>query len=171
LKGSSFDQQGSAARMTEYLVGCGYRKIICYGGNYKQMSLREAGYREVMEKHQLVPVFLNYQKVTPDELIDEKPDAVFCGDDFRACLLLQSAYRRNIRVPDVFGVSGFGNTVSSQYSSPPLTTVDESYFETGVIGCRRMISLIEKGTAGEHCSISGELVIRESTRNILSLKS
>ena len=161
-----FDQQGSAAAMTGYLVQCGYKKIICWGGNYHQMPLRAAGYREVMEKHHLSPIFINREAAAPDDLIKEKPDAVFCGDDYRACRLLQAAYRRGIRVPDVFGVAGFGNTVAGQYSSPPLTTVDEPYFDIGVISMRRLIFRLEGKSIPESTPVVGKIIVRDSTKNI-----
>lgn len=160
------DQQNSAAAMTEYLVECGYKKIICYGGNYPQMPLREAGYREVMEKYQLPSQFLNHHSVSPDDIIDLNPDAVFCGDDYLACRLLQAAYLRNIRIPDAFGVAGFGNTNVSNFSSPALTTVDESFFESGVISMRNIILSIENKKFPEQTPITGKLIIRESTKNL-----
>lgn len=163
-----FDQQGSAAAMTEYLVQCGYKKIICWGGNYRHMPLREAGYREVMERHHLSPIFINREAAAPDDLIDEKPDAVFCGDDYRACRLLQAAYRRGIRVPDVFGVAGFGNTAAGQYSSPPLTTVDEPYFDIGVISMGKLLSRLEGRSIPESAPVVGKIIIRDSTKNIQS---
>ena len=162
---STFDQQGSAAAMTEYLVQCGYRKIICYGGNYRRMPLREAGYRTVMKKHHLRAVFVKLDEVEPDDLIDEKPDAVFCGDDYLACRLLQAAYRRGIVIPDVFGVAGFGNTVAGQYSSPALTTVDEPYFDNAVIAVRRMIFRLEGKSLAESAPVIGKIIVRESTEN------
>lgn len=158
-----FDQQESAAAMTEYLVRCGYRKIICWGGNYRQMPLRETGYRKVMEKHHLSPVFLNLNEVRASDLIDEKPDAVFCGDDYQACRLLQAAYSRGIRVPDVFGVAGFGNTTAGRYSSPALTTVDEPYFDIGIIAMRNIISRLEGRSIPETTPVIGKIIIRDST--------
>ena len=170
LKNSSifsiFDQQASAAAATEHLVQCGYKKIICCGGNYRQMVLREAGYRQTMEKHDLSALCLNYHQVSPDDIIDHHPDAVFCGDDYFACRLLQAAYRRNIRIPDVFGVAGFGNTNVSQFSSPSLTTVEEPFFESGLIGMQNVLSLLKTGNIPKRTPIVGKLVIRESTRNV-----
>ena len=161
-----FDQQQSAAAMVEYLVKCGYRKIICCGGNYREMVLREAGYREIMTKYQLPALCFNYNTVSPDDLIDQTPDAVFCGDDYFACRLLQSAYRRNIRVPETFGVAGFGNTNVSQFASPALTTVEEPFFEAGVIAMQKVLALLRHGKIPEYTSIVGKLIVRESTKNI-----
>ena len=162
----AFDQQGSAAATTEYLWQCGYRKIICYGGNYRRMSLREAGYRTVMKKHHLRPAVMKSDEVTPDDLIDLKPDAVFCGDDYLACRLLQAAYRRKIVIPDRFGVAGFGNTVAGQYSSPSLTTVDEPYFDNAVAAVRRLIARLEGKSFTEPAPVIGKVIVRESTENI-----
>lgn len=164
--GAIFDQQGSAAAMTEYLVQCGYRKIICYGGNYRQMPQREAGYREIMEKYQLHAEFFNHNDVSPDEMIDMRPDAFFCGDDFLACRLLQAAYKRNLRVPEAFGVAGFGNTNAGQFSSPALTTVDEPYFESGILHMQYIISMLENKPAPKHEPMTGKIIIRESTQNV-----
>ena len=166
FQNSIFDQQKSSAAMVEYLVQCGYKKIICCGGNYPQMVLREAGYREIMIKYQLEELCFNYNSVSPDDLIDLKPDAIFCGDDYFACRLLQAAHRRNLRIPDAFGVAGFGNTNVSQFSSPALTTVEEPFFESGVIGMKNVVSLLKNGNIPEHTPMVGELVIRESTKNI-----
>ncbi|MBQ9338123.1 MAG: LacI family DNA-binding transcriptional regulator [Lentisphaeria bacterium] len=163
---SSFDQQGSAAAMTEYLVQCGYRKIICYGGNYRRMPQREAGYREVMKKHHLPPTVVKFDEAAPDDLIDEKPDAVFCGDDYLACRLLQTAYRRGIVIPEVFGVAGFGNTSAGQYSSPALTTVDEPYFDNAVISVRRIIFRLEGKNIPESAPVIGKIIVRDSTKNM-----
>ena len=162
-RGVLFDQRRSAAAMTEYLVKCGYRKILCYGGNYSQMPQRLAGYHAVMEKHHLVPVSFNYGEAAPDDLIDEKPDAVFCGDDFLACRLLQAAYKRKVSVPETFGVAGFGNTVAGQFSSPALTTVDECHFDLGLIGMRKLISRLEGVDIPESAPVIGKIVVREST--------
>ena len=137
-----FDQQKSAAAMVDYLVKCGYRKIICCGGNYRQMVQREAGYREIMDKYQLPSLCFNYNSVSPDDLIDLKPDAVFCGDDYFACRMLQAAYRRNIRIPETFGVAGFGNTSVSQFASPALTTVDILPYDIGIHSAKLMLKLI-----------------------------
>ena len=162
---SNFDQRRSAAAMTEYLVGCGYRKIICYGGNYRWMPQREAGYREIMEKHHFTPVFLKSNEFKPEDVIDEKPDAVFCGDDYLACRLLQAAYKRKILIPDVFGVAGFGNTVAGQFSSPALTTVDEPYFDNAVITMKRLICRIEGKSISESTPVIGKIIVRDRTKN------
>ena len=166
-----FDQQASAALVVEHLISCGYKKIICCGGNYPQMPLREAGYREVMAKYQLPATALNYNDISPDELIDLKPDAVFCGDDYFACSLLQTAYKRRLRVPETFGVAGFGNVNAGQFASPALTTVEEPFFETGVIAVQNVISMLEHGTIPERPPIVGKLLVRDSTKNIVSPNS
>ena len=163
---SIFDQQKSAAAMVDYLVKCGYRKIVCCGGNYRQMVQREAGYREIMEKYHLTSLCFNYNSVSPDDLIDLKPDAVFCGDDYFACRLLQAAYHRNIRIPETFGVAGFGNTSVSQFASPALTTVEEPFFESGVSNMKNIITLLKHGKISEQTPIIGKLIIRDSTMNI-----
>ena len=119
-----------------------------------------------MEKYALSALCLNYHQFSPDDIIDLKPDAVFCGDDYFACRLLQAAYKRNIRIPDVFGVAGFGNTNVSQFSSPALTTVEEPFFESGVIGMQNVLALLKNGTVPERTPIIGNLIIRESTGKI-----
>ena len=87
-------------------------------------------------------------------------------DTYLACRLLQAAYLRNIRIPDAFGVAGFGNTNVSNFSSPALTTVDESFFESGVISMRNIILSIGNKKFPEQTPITGKLIIRESTKNL-----
>ena len=129
--------------------------------------------REHASLEETVTLFNEYERIGKEirdchGMLDEKPDAVFCGDDYRACRLLQAAYRRGIRVPDVFGVAGFGNTVAGQFSSPALTTVDEPYFDIGVISMRKLIFRLEGKSIPESTPAVGKIIVRDSTKNIQS---
>lgn len=97
------------------------------------------------------------------ELPEECPEAFFCCSDAIALNVVQHFYRARKFIPDTFSVVGFGNTISSAYSSPPLTTIDEPYYDTGVAGCKRLVHLIETAEASVPHKFIGRLIIREST--------
>lgn len=54
----------------------------------------------------------------------EPPDAIFCFTDTIAVGTLSALWAAGIAVPEQCAVAGFDNILESQYTVPPLTTVD-----------------------------------------------
>lgn len=52
-----------------------------------------------------------------------KPDAVFCGNDYLALGVLQYLHENNIRVPEEFGVIGYDDIYFSSLPMIQLTTI------------------------------------------------
>ncbi|KQW08122.1 hypothetical protein ASC66_04075 [Leifsonia sp. Root4] len=131
----------AAAMATQYLIDRGRTRIAAIGSNPRvntvsAASLRLEGYRQAMRAAGLP---------TPDERIvvaeewhlrdgaaamahllnlDERPDAVFCFNDTLAIGALHTIAINGLRVPEDIAVIGFDNTPTSQYCSPPLTTIE-----------------------------------------------
>lgn len=55
---------------------------------------------------------------------DEYPDAIFVASDAAAPGLIKALSERNIVIPEQMGVISFNNTSFSEFSNPPLTSVD-----------------------------------------------
>lgn len=55
---------------------------------------------------------------------EEYPDAIFVASDAAAPGLIKALSERNITVPDQMGVISFNNTSLSEFSNPPLTSID-----------------------------------------------
>lgn len=119
-------QRLAAGRKRVAFIGC---------GDFSQEVERQRlwGYREALEsagvpeETRLIRLTEAY---TPEEgwqameaiLESGGCDAVFCASDLLAAGVLQSLYRRSIRVPDQIAVTGYDNTVSAMLS-PQISSV------------------------------------------------
>ena len=165
----SFDQKGAAELAVRHLIEYGHRKIIFvveFPHPIQQMRLD--GYRNVSREHGLQPRDLVYQGDSCqllDELLEAKPDAVFCSVDHTAMQLLQEMYRRKLTVPETFSLAGFGNIPGSELCSPALTTVAEPYYQTGIRAFENIYSKIHTGHGlpDNLKPLPGTLIVREST--------
>lgn len=160
-----FNQEKSAALVVDHFVEMGYKKIFCIYDKGEYVLKRKEGYCKSMKEHLLQEyLFMD----SPEEncfekVICGKPEAVFCGSDYLAARLLQEMSKHFLRCPDDFAVAGFGNLVLSRFTSPPLTTVEEPYYENAVAGCRNLIHFIRTGESLPREEIIGRLIIRGST--------
>lgn len=131
-----------AARMaTQYLIDRGRTRIAAIGTNplvntVSAASLRLLGFEQAMAAAGLpIP---GERVVVAEEWhmrdgaaamahllrLDERPDAVFCFNDTLAIGALHAIATAGLRVPDDIAVVGFDNVPSSQFSFPPLTTIE-----------------------------------------------
>lgn len=96
-------------------------------------------------------------------LRSDRPSAVVAANDRTALMLLQSALRRGIRVPDELAIVGFDNLAGSASAEVPLTTVRQQFRHMG----REAAKLALEGASGADDSprevlLPTELVIRRS---------
>jgi LacI family transcriptional regulator len=61
------------------------------------------------------------------------PSAVFCANDLMALGALDAATELGIAVPERVALVGFDGIEATTYSSPPLTTVSNPAYETGLL--------------------------------------
>lgn len=72
-------------------------------------------------------------------------DAIFCNNDDLAIGALFEAARRNIRVPEEFGICGFNDLEISAEVNPSLTSIVTPRYEVGV----RAVEMIESALAAD----------------------
>jgi DNA-binding LacI/PurR family transcriptional regulator len=126
---------------TNYLIERGRTRIAAIGSNPRvntvsAASLRLLGYQQAMTAAGLpMPA---ERIVVAEEWhlrdgaaamayllnLEERPDAVFCFNDTLAIGALHTIAMQGLRVPEDIAVIGFDNTPASQYSFPPLTTIE-----------------------------------------------
>lgn len=96
------------------------------------------------------------------------PTAIVCVNDRMAMGVLKELHEHGVRVPQDMSVTGFDNTIYSEYVSPALTTVDidrkkiarclfDTLTQPKLVGDSQAIS------AGREIFIDTHLVLREST--------
>lgn len=94
---------------------------------YKNSMINSDRYKEMLVIDCEMNSRSSYEKML--EFLDtydrkEYPDAVFAASDAAAPGLMKALGERKIKVPDEIGVITFNNTSFSEFSNPPLTSIE-----------------------------------------------
>lgn len=95
----------------------------------------------------------------------DRPTAVMCSNDMTAIGVMRQAYEQSIRVPEDLSVIGFDDIRLSEFTIPPLTTVQMSQHELAKIAFQALLKEIEEPDATEsrQYELVTNLVLRRST--------
>ncbi|NYV74735.1 LacI family DNA-binding transcriptional regulator [Streptomyces sp. UH6] len=163
---------------TRHLVELGHTRIGAISGPTRMMCARARvdGYRAALETAGLA--------VDPDLIIDgdfhheagyrlgldllrreNRPTAVFAGNDLQALGIYEAARELGLRIPDDLSVVGFDDLPVARWVGPPLTTVRQPLTEMAEAATRMVLELgrEEKPTAGARMELATSLVVRSST--------
>lgn len=96
--------------------------------------------------------------------LDQRPTAVFAGNDLQALGLMSAAAVRSIRVPEELSVVGFDDIAQAALTSPPLTTIRQPSEQMGGLAVGMLVDQIENAAAGPRSiELATELIQRGST--------
>ena len=171
------DDETKSFFLVEHLINIGRRRIAYIGadnGRVYNAVLREAGYREALEKHgiQYDPALvlttegLAYSDgaAAVDQLLKLNVDAIAAFTDTLAIGAMNRLKAYGKRVPQDVAVTGFSGTALSTIVSPQLTTVETSLFEMGQETARIVIDHITgKSHKTEKVVLEADIVYRGST--------
>jgi LacI family transcriptional regulator len=97
--------------------------------------------------------------------LNSPPTAVLCSNDMTAIGFMREAYEQNVRVPEGMSVIGFDDIHLSEFTIPPLTTVQMSQQELARIAFEALLNEVDaSGSQGLHkYELVTNLVLRRST--------
>jgi LacI family gluconate utilization system Gnt-I transcriptional repressor len=97
-------------------------------------------------------------------------DSLFCNNDDLAIGALFEAARRNIRVPEDFGICGFNDLDISAEVNPSLTTIATPRYDVGLQSVQMINAALEPDGDDDPTSVILEtrLIPRQSTRRLVS---
>ncbi|WP_119070934.1 LacI family DNA-binding transcriptional regulator [Aggregatilinea lenta] len=162
-------------QITRHLIEThGLERLVFLSGPAHWFSSRErcAGYESALALSGLKPrvgtmpdttVHTGYAAML--RVLDEQPDVqgVVAVNDATAVGAIRACKERGRRVPEDVAVVGFDNVAWGPLHDPPLTTVGMFKYETGVQAARRLIDVIERGSATPfQLRLGVDLVIRRS---------
>ena len=159
----------------ESLVGLFHEKgrrhaaFLSQGRSGKEFSLtRSSGYLSGMKKYypDKEPLILDHGDLSGlfRQLESGNIDAVICESDHLAASLVNAAAARGIDVPQKLSVAGFGNSVISEYTNPPLTTVAQDFEDMGTQTVQQLVHVIEKRkTKTDFCRLLPAKIIERSS--------
>lgn len=151
------DDEGGVAQAIAHLVQLGHRRLAMIAG--EEIStltpLRTAAYKTAMQRHGLEApegsiVHGDYRFHEPsfqaaravlDQAVAKRPTAIFCAGDWIALAALQCAAQLGLQVPRDLSIVGFADLSVSQFSTPPLTTIQQPFQEMGCAAVKRLLAL------------------------------
>jgi DNA-binding LacI/PurR family transcriptional regulator len=91
--------------------------------------------------------------------------AVLCSNDMTAIGVMREAYEQNVRIPEELSVIGFDDIHLTQFTIPPLTTVQMSQHELAKIAFEALLNEVDQARSEEHhrYELTTRLVLRRST--------
>ena len=141
--------QAEQAVMALYDSGC---RNIAYFSRIKNTSVddeRKEGYLKAIENFDLKINLVNFDSTEfPDEkllhLVHRKQiDGILASDELGAILVMKSAIKAGIKIPEELSVIGFNNGQMSEHFIPSLSAVDQHPKEQGEVALDTIVDRIE----------------------------
>lgn len=170
----------AAKEATSYLIELGHNKVAFVGGALDLMVTRDRlhGYKDALKE---AGIRLRKEYVVHEELIkeggqeavvelfslDEPPTALMVADDLIAFGVLSSLSEVGLRLPEDVSVVSFNNLMLSEFSHPPLTTIDINIYSLGYNAIQSLIDIIKlPKKEPSQIIISHKLIERNSSKLI-----
>jgi LacI family transcriptional regulator len=170
---------------TKHLIDLGHKRIgmVTCPQVSRLNEERYAGYREALNKAgiEFDPTIVSEEENSPSggqkgarKLLKAKnaPTAIFAGSDEQAFGVYEEAFINEIRIPQDLSVVGFDDVHTSQWTTPPLTTVQNPIHQMAAIAVRTVLDIREgKNDVSSRVEISTKLIVRSSTSVPKGLKA
>ncbi|MGY3765426.1 LacI family DNA-binding transcriptional regulator [Vagococcus vulneris] len=161
---------------TEHAINSGYNRIVYIGIDVKEPFeySREAGYINTVQKYKKVPEiyrFKNRSSFSYQFIKDEigrfsKNTAFVCSSDRLAIGIERGLQKKNMVLPNDYGVIGFDGVFLDQIAYPKLTTIKQPVIDMGAACADMLLNKIKQHGAPQGNQLFvPELVVRGSTRN------
>jgi LacI family transcriptional regulator len=150
------DAEG-AAQAARHLASLGHRKIAHIHGlkSFRSAHERLAGFKKGLEEQGVALAKLIYG--------DNRPTAIFTGNDEMAVGAYQAVRKAGLRVPGDISIVGFDDTPMASRVWPPMTTVRLPIREMGQAAARLLLKEPMEKAALEPISFTPEIIVRESS--------
>lgn len=165
---------------TMHLLAQGHRRIGFIHGppTIRQIAERQRGVLRAVKRFGLDPqtALLNLSLAAQNtsegeasvELLlanEQRPTAVFCGNDLLALGLMRGFAKHGIRVPQDIAVVGYDDVDFANVLSPPLTTIRQPKYELGYKAAQLLLEETRHPDQHTHQQVifQPELLVRESS--------
>ena len=176
------DDVDGSRQLCQHLIGLGHKKIAYLGDATSGRTTKERldGFKQAMEEFDL-PIraeFIHQVSGNSPEQgfegldyfmkLSERPTAVICYNDMMAVGVLKGLHQAGVRVPGIMSVTGFDNIMYSDFTQPPLTTIDQPKRFLGAEAGRMMLMQLKSNTnpalnGANVRRLKGMMIIRKST--------
>nr|WP_300005612.1 LacI family DNA-binding transcriptional regulator [Tissierella sp.] len=170
------DNENAAYELTKYLIEIGSEKIAFIGGDEKLVVTKKRieGYKRAlkdMDKEFKDDLLLlgSFNEKTGFKYGDkianmsDMPDGLIVTDDLVAFGVLKVFEGLGIKVPEDIALGSFNNSILSQHSPIPFTSVEINAFELGKKSINLLTKVIEKDIHGQLITVPYKIMKRDST--------
>lgn len=175
------DNYNGAKKAVEHLIENGHKRIAFIGGPEQGVGTesRYMAYKDALHENGL-HIEDNYIRkgsfgkksgyIEMSRLlamVSVLPTALFVANDDMAIGAMKAIREKGLKIPNDISVVGFDDIEMASYLNPPLTTVRQEQYETGIQGAQMLIEAINSKKLKIKKVIMGqELIIRNSTRRM-----
>jgi LacI family transcriptional regulator len=166
-----------ADQATRHLIDLGHRRIAAITGPRGWMATAERtrGYLAALAAAGIAPnrelvIESNFDvdggRAAARALLDltEPPTAIFAFNDQLAIGAMQTAFARNLRVPEDLSIVGFDDTAEAELVTPALTTLRQPLAEMGRMGVSLLTRVLDsRQLEALHVELETQLIVRRST--------
>lgn len=176
----NFDNFEGGRIATQHLIQLGHRRIAFIAGDadHPDATERLRGYRAALEAAGIrfeagLVVPGEYDETSGLQAVErlmatgQRFTAIFAANDQMAAGAALGLQKRSLRVPDDISIVGFDDLPTSQYASPPLTSVQQSAYELGRLAASAMLQLLAKTKPTAELP-APRLIARESSRSLMT---
>ena len=143
-----------AFQATEHLIHLGHQKIhfLTFVASNQAEQIRYNGYCMALKTHGLdcsYPVYSYQQKQEIlQTILTGKSTAFVCANDYCALDILQYLTAEGISIPEQISIVGFDGQRTTEFVTPPLTTVIQPCFAIGHAAAKLLVEKMEGTTPG-----------------------
>ncbi|MFV0576429.1 MAG: LacI family DNA-binding transcriptional regulator [Vibrio sp.] len=164
----------AAYDMTQYLIQCGYKKIMFLGllNEIKATRDRFEGYRNAIVDNGIEfdvnwAFKADYYQEDAYQIISEMDtsgfDAIFAASDLMAIGAMKALFEKGLFIPKDIAIAGFDNIPNSDMLPVSLTTVDTPILQLGTQSAQMLLDIIEGAETKRKIQLETRLMIRSST--------
>lgn len=170
------DNIAGATLAVEHLIDTGHRRIgfISWSEDSTTAVDRLSGYKSALAQNScsFEPSLVRQGKLTPESGYNEakillsqenRPTAIFAGNDQMAFGVIYAAIEMGLRVPEELAVIGFDDIPLSSFFVPSLSTIEVPMFTLGADSMKTLVSLIAGEKVPRIKLHKTKIVIRKST--------
>jgi LacI family transcriptional regulator len=167
------DNEGGAYAGVRHLLGHGHRRILCIAGpgDVPVAVDREKGWREALAEAGISTKGLvvrtefsrreGYEAARAALARSPRPTAIFASSDLQGIGVLRACHELGLSVPGDAAVLAFDGTQESEFTSPPLTVIQQD-IRTIAESAVSMLLTRERPEHPAHLVAPCQLVIRRS---------
>lgn len=179
------DDYGESYKIVNYLCSIGHKKIAILAADIEDDSigkLRYEGYKQALRDNGIEPDERlvchmdervdNYSMQTGyrlmKKLLSETQDftAVYAIADSLAIGACRALVEHNKRIPEDYSVAGFDGLETGEFYNPSLTTIRQPVEKIAKETVDLLFQIMQKDGSNRQIVLPGELVIRESTKEV-----